>query len=109
VPGRRLIASRATDRCISRAPTLEPNAMYATSRIPFADGDDLGVIERPVEGHMRLAHRHANSLHVTIAEDAVGDRAGELLQVQQLGRLERRADFGIQAPVVHDTRFLPDP
>src|SRR5438309_853102 len=100
--GRRPISSRATERCCSRSPRLDPNATYATSRIPLAHDRDFGIAERTAHRRMRLAHRDPDALDDELVENAGRDGIRELFEVEQRGRFHDVPDLRVHAAIVDD-------
>src|SRR5262245_54160042 len=96
------MASRAEARCCSRSPRFDPNAMYATSRIPLAHDSDLDGLQRTTERSMRFSNRDPYATHGRLAQNPRRDRLRKLLEVEQGGRFEGFPDLRVHAAVVHN-------
>src|SRR5688572_6697315 len=96
------MASRATRRCRSRSPRLDPSATYAMSRIARPDDRHLDVSHGSSDGRVRFADRDARADHGWFREHATADGFRELLEIQQVGRLHRGADLRVHPAIVHD-------
>src|SRR5687768_4384409 len=103
------MAARATRRCRSRSPRLDPSATYAMSRIARPDDRHLDVSHGSADGRMRFADRDPRADHGGFREHATADGFCEVLEIQQVACLHRGADLGVHPAIVHDSVVAAHP